>query len=425
MEITIKQRLKDFIRPLSELEYSQLETNILQDGCREPLSLWKHEGQNILLDGHNRYRICGKHNVKFSTLFIESVTVGKEDLPLDSTERAQMWVAQNQNGRRNLDANDRAALGAQLVPSFAAEAHRRQTEEAAKAGEKGGQPAQAKNLPLGQKNPKGSQVEQNKQDSKEAGKATTQAAELVGASASYVKAAVKAAGYDNKTHTFKKPEVLSTIGSGKGQTKIVDVMKDQRQHNQNARLAEITKDNANKLPDEKSYTVILADCPWRYDFAETDNRKIENQYPTMDVDELKKFKVEFANGKKKLIDDIAAKDSVLFFWATAPKLREALTVLEAWGFEYKTHAVWDKEKIGMGYWFRGQHELLLVGTKGKMPAPADSSRVSSIIRSPRNKHSEKPEEVYELIEKMYPKAARVEVFARIEREGWDSLGNQL
>jgi len=422
VEITIKQRLKDFIRPLSDLEYSQLETNILQDGCREPLSLWKHEGLNILLDGHNRYKICNKNNVKFSTLFIESVTVGKEDLPLDSIERAQMWVAQNQNGRRNLDANDRAALGAQLVPSFAAEAARRQIKL---AGTRPNSEESIGSRTLLQNYSKVPQVVQKKEDIRNQKTAVAQAAELVGASATYVAGATKAAGYDNKTHTFRKPDVLSTIGSGKGQTKIADVMKDQRQQNQNVKLAAITKDNANKLPDEKSYTVILADCPWRYDFAETDNRKIENQYPTMDVDELKKFKVEFANGKKKAIDDIAARDSVLFFWATAPKLREALTVLEAWGFEYKTHAIWDKEKIGMGYWFRGQHELLLVGTKGKMPAPGDYARVSSIIRAPRSKHSEKPEEVYQLIEKMYPKAARVEIFARNDREGWDSLGNQL
>lgn len=65
----------------------------------------------------------------------------------------------------------------------------------------------------------------------------------------------------------------------------------------------------------------------------------------------------------------SADNAVLFLWATAPKLKEALEVMEAWGFEYRTNAVWDKEIIGMGYWFRGQHELLLVGVKGEFSPP--------------------------------------------------------
>jgi N6-adenosine-specific RNA methylase IME4 len=166
-----------------------------------------------------------------------------------------------------------------------------------------------------------------------------------------------------------------------------------------------------KLP-EGVFDVLLADPPWKYDFAETETREIENQYPTMTVSELAKLSVP------------SATDSVLFLWATAPKLREALAVLDAWGFDYKTHAIWDKEKIGMGYWFRGQHELLLVGTKGKFKAPPEGSRVSSVIRSARSKHSEKPDAAYVAIEQMFPHGRRLELFARTERQGWERWGNQ-
>src|SRR3990167_9886532 len=100
----------------------------------------------------------------------------------------------------------------------------------------------------------------------------------------------------------------------------------------------------------KKYQIIYADPPWRYNFSKSDSRKIENQYPTMDIkdicDLIYSFPFEFSES------------SILYLWATAPKLREALKVMEAWGFDYKTHAIWDKEIIGMGYWFRGQHELL-------------------------------------------------------------------
>ena len=161
------------------------------------------------------------------------------------------------------------------------------------------------------------------------------------------------------------------------------------------------------------YNVILADPPWQYDFSKDSKDDIEVHYATMPTDEIAALKVP------------AAEQAVLFLWATAPKLREALEVMAAWGFEYKTNAVWDKEWIGMGYWFRGQHELLLVGTKGGMSPPSTDARYSSVIRQKREEHSAKPKIVYEIIEFMFPDAQRAELFAREEREGWTSWGNEV
>src|SRR3990167_7691716 len=149
----------------------------------------------------------------------------------------------------------------------------------------------------------------------------------------------------------------------------------------------------------KKYQVIYADPPWRYDFSKSNNREIENQYPTMMVEDICKLAVP------------SARDSVLYLWATAPKLLEALAVMKAWGFTYKSQAVWDKEILGMGYWFRGQHELLLVGTRGKFSPPPQEYRVSSVIKSRRSKHSRKPEGVRKLIEMWFPEASKVELFA--------------
>ena len=105
-------------------------------------------------------------------------------------------------------------------------------------------------------------------------------------------------------------------------------------------------------------------------------------------------------------------------------MREAFEVMDGWGFEYKTHAVWDKEKIGMGYWFRGQHELLLVGTKGKVSPPAPEHRVSSVFREARRAHSEKPDCVYEWIEAAFPHLLKLEMYYRRPREGWLVFGNE-
>lgn len=121
---------------------------------------------------------------------------------------------------------------------------------------------------------------------------------------------------------------------------------------------------------------------------------------------------------------IAADDCVLFLWATSPKLAESIEVIEAWGFVYRTCAVWTKGKIGMGYYFRQAHELLLVATKGSPGTPMESERVSSVIEAPREKHSKKPEKVRGIIEAMYPQKVKVELFQREAQSGWAGWGNQ-
>jgi N6-adenosine-specific RNA methylase IME4 len=163
------------------------------------------------------------------------------------------------------------------------------------------------------------------------------------------------------------------------------------------------------------FKLLYVDPPWRYEHVETESRAIENQYPTMSLDDICALRVPSAD------------DCVLFLWATSPKLAEALLVVEAWGFSYRTCAVWDKEVIGMGYYFRQQHELLLVAARGTLPVPEPSARVSSVIRARRGAHSKKPARVYELLEAMYPaftQADRAELFARQQRPGWTTWSNE-
>ena len=169
-----------------------------------------------------------------------------------------------------------------------------------------------------------------------------------------------------------------------------------------------------ELPKNK-YQVIYADPAWRYDYSISNSRKIENQYPTMDLNDIKELKV----------NDIADENCVLFLWATAPKLTEALEVMQSWGFNYRTCLIWDKEVIGMGYWFRNQHELLLVGTKGKISPPNPKERISSIFKEKRGKHSKKPDRIRELIAEWYKNSLKIELFARQKYEGWDYWGNEL
>lgn len=166
------------------------------------------------------------------------------------------------------------------------------------------------------------------------------------------------------------------------------------------------------LPKGK-FDFICADPPWKYQHSKTTSRDIENQYPTMELEDICSLEIP------------AAEDCTLFLWATSPKLIEATQVLSAWGFEYRASAVWDKLVIGMGYYFRVQHEFLLIGTKGKPGTPKESTRISSVIKSKRSKHSKKPECVYGIIENMYPDSRKLEMFARTQRPGWFIWGNEI
>jgi len=166
------------------------------------------------------------------------------------------------------------------------------------------------------------------------------------------------------------------------------------------------------FPDKK-YQIIYADPPWRYSFSKSDSRKIENQYPTLTLEQIKALHIPTAN------------NAVLYLWATAPKLLEALAVMKAWGFTYKTQSIWDKQKIGMGYWFRGQHEILLVGTKGKFSPPPQNQRESSVFSEARNKHSKKPQHYRDFLVAAFPNTSRIELFARKQHDGWDVWGNEV
>jgi N6-adenosine-specific RNA methylase IME4 len=163
------------------------------------------------------------------------------------------------------------------------------------------------------------------------------------------------------------------------------------------------------------YGVILADPEWDFKFwsdKAMTHSAAQMHYETSPLDVI----------KARDVPSIAADDCALFLWATVPMLPQALEVMAAWGFAYKSNFVWVKDKIGTGYWNRNQHELLLVGTRGKIPAPADGHQWASAISAPRGAHSEKPDKTYELIEAYFPNLPKIELNARKRRAGWAAWG---
>ena len=166
------------------------------------------------------------------------------------------------------------------------------------------------------------------------------------------------------------------------------------------------------------YGVLYADPPWRLEpySRETGlNRAADNHYPTMERDAL--FDME-------VMRTAPAKDCVLFCWATVPMLEDALEWMAEYGFSYRSHCVWVKDAIGTGYWFRNQHEMLLVGVRGEVPAPAPGTQFPSVIRAPLGEHSDKPAAFAEMIEELFPSLPALELFARGPRLGWDVWGNE-
>jgi N6-adenosine-specific RNA methylase IME4 len=175
------------------------------------------------------------------------------------------------------------------------------------------------------------------------------------------------------------------------------------------------KNPAPPLPDGV-FDLIYADPPWQTDLERGDGRDVEKHYPTMRLQEI----------KDQPVAAVCHRDCVLFLWATSPLLPQALDVMKAWGFTYKTSAVWAKSGKAMGYYFRQDHELLLIGTKGQPGVPEPANRPSSVVQAAKGRHSEKPEVFHELIEQMYPDKQRLELFARKgERPGWTYWGNEL
>ncbi|MGE0290390.1 MAG: MT-A70 family methyltransferase [Bradyrhizobium sp.] len=177
-------------------------------------------------------------------------------------------------------------------------------------------------------------------------------------------------------------------------------------------LTELSNRNA-PLPDRR-YPIIYADPPWQYDFSPSNDRSVENHYPTMPIEDICAMDVA----------SLATPDAMLFLWAPPSFIKKGIAVLEAWGFELATSMVWVKDKIGTGIYVRQRHEYLLLGKRGQPITPRPGSQPDSVIEAPRQEHSAKPDQVYDLIERMYPGLPKIELFSRSPREGFDAWGNQ-
>jgi N6-adenosine-specific RNA methylase IME4 len=172
------------------------------------------------------------------------------------------------------------------------------------------------------------------------------------------------------------------------------------------------------LPAEK-FGVIYADPEWRFETYSREtgmDRAADNHYPTSETTDI----------CARDVAALEADDCVLFLWATAPMLPDALRVMAAWGFAYKSRCVWAKDRLGTGYWFRDKCEILLVGVKGNVPAPAMGDQWPSLIEAPVGAHSAKPKIFMDMIDAYFPNLPKIELNSRDEPYGptWSVWGNE-
>jgi len=174
----------------------------------------------------------------------------------------------------------------------------------------------------------------------------------------------------------------------------------------------------------RKYSIIYADPPWSYkDKRDTHPRLCGGasvHYSTMSLDDIKLVPVSI----------ISEENCMLFLWATFPNLQEALDVIMAWGFTYKTLGFsWVKTNkkngqpfFGIGYYTKSNCEICLIGVKGK-PIKVSNS-ISSVLIEPREEHSKKPAIVRNKIVEFCGDLPRIELFARDQVDGWDCWGNE-
>lgn len=173
---------------------------------------------------------------------------------------------------------------------------------------------------------------------------------------------------------------------------------------------------------KKKYQIIYADPPWSYnDKMSGHSFSLEHEYKTQS-----KNWIADLNVRSKLVDD----NCVLFLWAVSPLLPEALEVMKAWGFKYKTVAfVWSKrtkngkEVANLGRWTMGNVEVCLIGVKGKPKRLVKNIR--QLVVAERTKHSKKPDEVRQRIVTLMGNIPRIELFAREKIDGWDVWGDEV
>jgi len=388
---------RELIPPMSPEDYANLLEDVKRNGILQPIDITP---DNVILDGHQRVKAARE-------LGIEEVEVRIPELVGIDEDEYLISVTMN---RRHLTEGQKAVLANEYRKILSEKAKKQRGENAI---EKRWRPEQKYlSETVSDKENGGREVDTRKIASEKFKVSEWKVRTVQEIEKKAPEVYKKLESGELQIHEAK---IIARLPEGKREIvleKKLETGKDIRSIIREVNNAEKNR-NAKPLPEGK-FSIIYADPPWEYEHSVSAGREIENHYPTMELEKIKAIRIP--------ADD----DALLFLWAPAPKLEEALEVMRAWGFSYRTCMVWVKDKIGMGYYVRVKHELLLIGVRGDgIGAPLPENRPESVVFAERAEHSKKPDIFYELIEKMYPKHSKIELFARSRRGGWEAWGNEV
>lgn len=176
---------------------------------------------------------------------------------------------------------------------------------------------------------------------------------------------------------------------------------------------------------DNQYDLICADPPWKQSkggkkSVRPNSSGTQLEYPTCSLDEIK--------GHLKTASELCGENSVLFLWAIDKYLFDAQRIAEELGYKLHARMVWDKVTgIPAAFTVRFGHEYLLYMYRGRLPpvATGERGKIHTVFREKARRHSQKPEISFEIMQRLYPEARKLELYARQERPGWDCWGNEL
>jgi len=372
---------------MEEDEYKSLVEDIRSHGLHQPI--WHYQGQ--IIDGRNRWRAC--QELQIEPLLREWDSEGEGEGSLVA------FVVSLNLKRRHLSSSQKAVVALAVEKQLAVEARKQQgrRSDLLQRFEKGAPPvhaAQKASALLGT----------NRQyvlDAKRIERDSPILLEQVRTGSLTIPEAKKL----NRLSPPEQTKALEMVQSGDARTVMDSVRK--------LRLAaQVEAVTVMQLP-KGTYHVIVSDPPWPYTKrVEDTTHRGTIPYPTMSVQDILELPIA------KLAHD----DCILWLWTTNAFMAEAHQVAQAWGFTVKTILTWDKQRMGLGDWLRGQTEHCLLAVRGKPVVTLHSQ--TTLLHGSAREHSRKPEAFYELVESLCP-GRKCELFARNRRAGWNSYGSEV
>ena len=242
-------------------------------------------------------------------------------------------------------------------------------------------------------------------------KTDTHRAKLAGTNRQYINDADKLAE--------SAPELLEEVAEGKKTLpQAKRELKDRERAEKRAEAAEQIESAATleEALSAAKFTTICIDPPWDWN-DEGDNSQLgrgDTTYGSMSHEELLEFPV----------GNYADSDAHIYLWITNRSLPKGFSLLEAWGFRYVTCVTWCKPSFGMGNYFRGSSEQILFGVRGSMPLLRKNAGTWFEAERGKGGHSSKPDAFYDLVQSCSP-GPYLDVFSRVDRDGWTCWGGQL